>query len=94
MIFACKYSVQISSMWADYRIDDDDDVDYMQRGVIWEALKKLIDRVKLLGDKEFKGNFKIILMAINLYSRPPGFVIEDCTLVQTVCMKFTRWWVK
>jgi hypothetical protein len=40
--------------------------------------------VILLGDREFKDNFKIILMVTNLNSRPPGFVKEDCMLVLTV----------
>jgi hypothetical protein len=93
MIFAYKYNVWILFMWADYRIDDDDDDDYMQRGVVWEALEKLIDGVKLQGDKEFKDYFTIILMTMNLNSRPPGFV-KRTLHVQTVCMKFTRWWVK
>ena len=48
----------------------------------------------LLGDKEFKDNFKIILMTVNLNSRPPGIVKEDCMLVLTVCMEFSRWRVK
>jgi len=55
MILAYKYSVWILSMCADYGKDDDDD--YMQRGVVWVALEKLIDRVILLVDKEFKDNF-------------------------------------
>ena len=99
MIFAYKYSVRILSMWAVYEKDDDDDGgggggdgDYMQRGVVWVTLEKLINRVILLGDKEFKDNFKIILIAMNLNSRPPGLVREDYMLILT--MKFSRWWVK
>jgi hypothetical protein len=96
MILAYKYSVWILSVWVYYRDGGggDDDDDYMQREVVWVALGKLIDRVVLLGDKEFKDNFKIILMAMNLNSRPPGIVKEDCMLVQTVCVKFSRWQMK
>jgi hypothetical protein len=59
MIFAYKYNVWISIMWADYKTDGDDDGDYMQREVVWEALEKLIDGVKLLGDKELKTILKL-----------------------------------
>lgn len=55
------------------------------------SIREIDDRVILLGYKECKDNFKIILMVMSLNSRSPGFVKEDCMLVLTVCMKFSRW---